>query len=535
MVTATSVPQEGLDAAWKDLVTHKGVLQNWLHDWDNVDQHYKQAKEFLSSAKADLKEREDAVTTREKALAERDKTQRQELENKKAKMLIEVKQEKEKWETEKAKLESDDPALGALLKQSLTEDKTPDSSHSLRKKLFVAELRETFQSGDLAKSKAFVVEHLHDRDKGLSGSQKQGHSLGVGGLRPALSSALTSIENPGKLVLDMVSSQNCFPLPGNKPIHNGEGQVAARKAFLVMLEALNTVGGTQTEDNTVRASAMLTEWQKHLMTKAYFTPDPSDAYAFVLLTLGYELQSKTDEAVMMRVLKQLANRKHAPDHVRALGLASRVPDLVKGLLEDGKITEGVTFVKEFGLDSFDPAQMVQEHVEKKKVLADKSKACAAIKQAIRCITQHSIEGCNIEELKKTAASLQAEGTAKKRATQNSGTSSAIKRQRQDSNDKRQYGMSNQVGYNHSQRVGGNRQYDNRYDNSVGYGGQDIPSGLPEPSYMSPHQSRDYGMYDDAMQMPNYVHAQQQQQRQPHYQQAHLNDRVYPFGGNSFGM
>lgn len=259
------------------------------------------------------------------------------------------------------------------------------STQDLRKAVFVAELRESFETGSTSAMQR-LVQHLVDGKGVKDGKDSMGPRSGWD-LRAAVTGALSGLAEPASLVMEIVTANKCFP--AHKTGGNSAQQNSARKGVSILLECLTAIEAEVSSELKAEACTTLAAWEGGMHPTR---PDGMDCFALVMLVTAYGLQAEAEQGVLMSCVKELTSRKQLHDIVTKLGMTERVPELVAALLEDDKLTEAVNVVVAFELtESHAPRQMMEDMAGKVQAEEDKPKQLTGIKQLMRCMKQHAAE------------------------------------------------------------------------------------------------------------------------------------------------
>jgi len=348
---------ECVQKAWENVEQQKAAAELLSSSWSELQKQMNGIKEDVEKKEAALTKREQDVSAMETSLQER--------------------------------MKHHQTTVKALRSEQLEEEEaninmvaTQMSSQNLRKAVFVAELREAFETGKATTATQRLIQSVVDN--------KAGKDNKAGGcLKAAVTGALCALPDPGHLVIQALNAHKCFP--AHKSGSNSAQQNSTRKALSILLECLAAMQVAVSEEVKTDATTILAAWQTGLNPQRL---DAQDCYTLVMLVTAFGLQASADPVVLMSCVKELTSRKQLCDIVTGVGMADNVSELVSSLVEDDKVTEAVTVVIAFELtEKHSPRQLVEDMVAKLSgdEAGDDAHQMVGIKQVLRCIKQHATE------------------------------------------------------------------------------------------------------------------------------------------------
>jgi len=407
---------DDFQAAWNELVGAKAAVQTLLDGWGTMEKKFTQVSAALDA-------RDKAFEAREKALVQQEESTEAAVKKavaakeaglQKREATIERREEQMQQAIERHSscADPEGEAVRSLSTAGL-------SSIELQKKVVSAELCETFDKGKAAESANKIAGIMTETRLGLNKDRL------VNEMRNILREALELCSQPGAVVVQTLAQLKCFPNTGARAQALDTQMNTNRKAALTALECLRSgtgLPGRVTEDERAQARGMLTPWQNGM--KGDRKLDGMDCYALVVFVCAFGLQADADKDVLLSALKELATRKQLVELVKELGLEDEetLRPIVAALLGDHKLTEAIHFVKGFGLSGYVPEDMAREML----VTAQTTEDALIVKQVLRCIKQHSLEGMAaevaiLEALKSKIGEPQRPAQSRKRSAPNNSS------------------------------------------------------------------------------------------------------------------
>ncbi|KAL5987970.1 hypothetical protein ACLOJK_035732 [Asimina triloba] len=270
------------------------------------------------------------------------------------------------------------------------------------------------------------------------------HRKDLQDMREELNAALLFSPDPAKLVLETM--EGFFPSnsKGDKDV-----QLAAhRRSCILLLDRLMTISPPISMDVRQSAIKLANEWKGKVSKNG---ENPLEGVAWMHLLAAYRLVSvyKVDE--LLDIIVFIARRKQTIDLCRALGLADKIPDLIRKLVSSGKQLDAVNYAYAFDVvGQFPPVPLLKEYLKESKKVAQNvrkkghdslqaqneaiAKELAAVKAVIKCIEEHNLKSeYPLDSLEKRIEQLEKEKADRKRPAP---TSAAPKAQQHQPSNKR---------------------------------------------------------------------------------------------------
>ncbi|MCO5596450.1 hypothetical protein L7F22_050513 [Adiantum nelumboides] len=189
-----------------------------------------------------------------------------------------------------------------------------------------------------------------------------------------LPSALKLAEQPAQLVLKALEG---YDSPDQSASHSNKKVVlllSNKRACVILLEALAEVLAGPilgvdhpivSDDLKKSAKVIADSWKSNINLDGEITSNVlTDAQSFLQLLATFGLASEYDQDELCKLILPIARRKQTPSLCRSLDLSSKVPDIIEGLIKDGKQIEAITFATEFGLlERFQPVPLLKAYLK----------------------------------------------------------------------------------------------------------------------------------------------------------------------------
>ncbi|XP_073298950.1 FRIGIDA-like protein 1 [Primulina huaijiensis] len=236
-------------------------------------------------------------------------------------------------------------------------------------------------------------------------------------VRVELADALKHAPDPGSLILDALDG---FCGAGSDS-GTGSELGALRRACAVLLEEFMRVGFEIGAEVKERAAAIAAEWKGQMASvsdgnggdeddEKKLEMGGLDKLTYLQLLAAYKLVSDGgyDANELINHVVMIARCRQAVELCQAIGLQSRVSDIVQKLIYKGKQLLALKFIFEFELiDEFPPVPLLKAYVLNSEKLAQKvrksgkgsrqsmneaaTKEINALKAVIKCIEDHNLE------------------------------------------------------------------------------------------------------------------------------------------------
>ncbi|XP_073134020.1 FRIGIDA-like protein 2 [Henckelia pumila] len=237
-------------------------------------------------------------------------------------------------------------------------------------------------------------------------------------IRVELGDALKHASDPGSLILDALDG---FCGAGSDSGTPGSELGSLRRACAVLLEEFMRVGFEIGAEVKERAAAIAAEWKVKMVSVSDGNGGDEDdekkdemggldKSTYLQLLAAYKLVSDGayDANELINHVVMIARCRQAVELCKAIGLESRVSDIVQKLIDRGKQLLALKFVFEFELvEEFPPVPILKAYVINSEKLAQKvlksgkgsrqsvneavTKEINALKAVIKCIEDHSLE------------------------------------------------------------------------------------------------------------------------------------------------
>ncbi|XP_038890349.1 protein FRIGIDA [Benincasa hispida] len=221
-------------------------------------------------------------------------------------------------------------------------DKQPESS-SLSE---LQHLCETMCSRGLRK---YIVSHLSDLAR----------------LRHEIPLALQCAPNPAKLVFDCIGR---FYLQGSKAYTKDSPMIPARQASILILELflISSAAETKTDKRTeiepslkVEADLAAIAWRKRLVTESgSCQASDIDARGLLLFLASFGIPTVFTNDDLRDLLRSSNSKGISNALRRSHFLISRIPDIIKGMMNSSKNVEAVDIIYAFGMEDVFPPQEI---------------------------------------------------------------------------------------------------------------------------------------------------------------------------------
>ncbi|KAI5079920.1 hypothetical protein GOP47_0005399 [Adiantum capillus-veneris] len=327
--------------------------------------------------------------------------------------------------------------------------------------------------------------------------------------------ALKLAEQPAQLVLNALEG---YSSPDQSASHSNKKDVSMlsnKRACVIMLEALaevlaDPVGGVDhpivLEDLKKSAKDIADSWKSNINLDGDITSNVStDAQSFLQLLATFGLASEYDQDELCKLIVPIARRKQTPSLCRSLDLSSKVPDIIEGLIKDGKQMEAITFATEFDLlERFQPVPLLKAYLKDARKAVQNTlkggnntaasqndanqKELSALKVVLKAICELKLEESYPPgPLEKRVAQLEKAKADRKRSAA-SGKPQQMKRPRTNSSGAAASGMGHEKSYYRS-------------DNRAQYGDSMLPYGAASQPVYERHALGGYSTYGAASRSP----------------------------------
>lgn len=221
-----------------------------------------------------------------------------------------------------------------------------------------AQLKSLCEAMEADKLRNFIAEHRKD----------------LNAISAELPFALKLADDPAQLVLNALDGYS----PSDQNVSHGNKRdvslLSNKRACVIMLEALAEVladpvlGADHpivSEDLKISAKEIANSWKSKINLDGDLTSNVAiDAQSFLQLLATFGLASEYDQDELCKLILPIARRKQTPSLCRSLDLSSKVPDVIEGLIKDGKQMEAITFATEFGLlERFQPVPLLKAYLK----------------------------------------------------------------------------------------------------------------------------------------------------------------------------
>eukprot|EP00250_Pteridium_aquilinum_P008729 c18165_g1_i1 orf=293-2134(+) len=221
-----------------------------------------------------------------------------------------------------------------------------------------AQLKSLCEAMEADKLRNFIAEHRKD----------------LNAISAELPFALKLAVEPARLVLNALEGYSPSDQNASHSNKKDVSVLSNKRACVIMLEALaevlaDPVLGVDhpivSEDLKKSAQEIADSWKSKINLDGDLTSNVSiDAQSFLQLLATFGLASEYDQDELCKLILPIARRKQTPSLCRSLDLSAKVPDVIEGLIKDGKQMEAITFATEFGLlERFQPVPLLKAYLK----------------------------------------------------------------------------------------------------------------------------------------------------------------------------
>ncbi|KAJ7279222.1 hypothetical protein O6H91_Y378900 [Diphasiastrum complanatum] len=441
--------KERLQNALAEFESQRATLSSCIVEWKQLGEHFSSVEESVQTRLEELAEKEkilevkaqqiqQVLKKRQRAISVREEAALSRVQEQKDLAIAAIFEEKRKWQLEKTrqdlevladtKVAKDEPALKNDFKSSRDEsmnsgdaDLTPTEPAAVVDHEINNKESTTLFKPDTSDVK--VRPQLKSLCENMDGTDLrkfiENHRKDIVAFRREMPAALQCAIDPVHLVLDALEG---YPLSEHHGTGQGDkkesGASASRRACILLLEALPVVLADPVlgEDNPVVSSNMkekakdIAEKWKSKMDIIGGSPSENtlDAQAFLLLLATFGIATGYNEDDLCKLVTIVARRRQSPALCRALGLASKIPDVVDKLAKDGKQLEALAFAHSFEImDRIQPVSLIKTFLKEARKsaqsilksgngsLAAKNdsgmKELSALKALLKCIEEYKLE------------------------------------------------------------------------------------------------------------------------------------------------
>ncbi|KAJ7566512.1 hypothetical protein O6H91_02G106700 [Diphasiastrum complanatum] len=447
--------KERLQKAFIELESQREALSNCTSEWKELEEHFSSVEKAVQKRLEEVAEKEkaleakaqemqEALKKREEVIFAREEASLSRVQEQKDLAIAAIFEEKRKWQEQKKRQDSDAPAVVSddtkMVKEehAIKNDSKPSSNGSLNqvdidstptKPVSVVDheinKQDTTTPVKPLTSDVKVRPQLKSLCENMDGAGLrkfiENHRKDIGVFQSELPVALQCAIDPARIVLDALEG---YPLPENgksqadKKESGVSGASATRRACILILEALAVILADPVlgEDHPVvpsnikeKAKEVAENW-KSKMDILGDSPSESllDAQAFLQLLATFGIAADYNEDDLCRLITVVARRRQSPALCRSLGLASKIPDVVDRLANEGKQLEALAFAHSFGImDRIQPVPLLKTFLKEARKSAQtilKSgngspaaqndsgmKELSALKAVLKCIEEYKLE------------------------------------------------------------------------------------------------------------------------------------------------
>eukprot|EP00252_Welwitschia_mirabilis_P018972 TRINITY_DN4267_c0_g2_i1.p1 TRINITY_DN4267_c0_g2~~TRINITY_DN4267_c0_g2_i1.p1 ORF type:complete len:572 (+),score=124.22 TRINITY_DN4267_c0_g2_i1:203-1918(+) len=422
--------KERLQRAFVNLDEQREVLAKCTIQWKELEEHFNSLELNIKKRMEDLEEKEKAFEAKTNEVQNVLDNREQSIASKEKALLARVQEQKDAAlaliAEERRKLDSSSSANGDQKDLSNGQCKKEEEDGVMKGNQVRTQLKILCETMDSKGLLEYLVEHKKD----------------AAGLRADLPSALNSAVDPSRLVLDCLEGIYSpeQPTSGDK---KESGVPARRHACILLLESLPTVlaDPIMGEEHPVVSSAMkehaksiALEWKSKINAEDHAPSGGAlEVWAFLQLLGTFGITSNFDKDELCKFVLAVARRSQTPELCCSLGLSSKIPELVKTLVESSKQIEAVNFACGFELtDKFPPVPLLKEFLKDAKKASQailkngnnstaaqneaNTKELSAYRAVIRSIEKHRLESqYPPEPLQKRVAQLEKAKADRKRS------------------------------------------------------------------------------------------------------------------------